>query len=76
MSRLPRVTGAEAIQALSRAGFAVIRHRGSHRFLRHADGRSTVVPVHSGEVLGPGIMAKLLRDAELSRTDFRRLLSR
>ena len=67
MSRLPRLTGQEAAQALSRAGFEVLRQRGSHLFLKHADGRATVVPTRSGEVLEPGIMSKILRDTKLSR---------
>ena len=73
MSRLPRLTGQEVIQALSRTGFEVVRQRGSHVFLKHVDGRATVIPIHSGEVLGPGIMAKILRDTELSREEFRKL---
>ena len=74
MSRLPWLTGQEMARALSKAGFEVVRQRGSHLFLRHVDGRSTVVPTHSGEVLGPGIMSKILRDAELTREEFRKLL--
>ncbi|MFH0824311.1 MAG: type II toxin-antitoxin system HicA family toxin [Pseudomonadota bacterium] len=36
------------IGALAKVGFGVTRIKGSHHFLRHADGRVTVVPVHSG----------------------------
>ena len=53
--KLPALTGAEVIQALERAGFAVARVRGSHHFLRHPDGRTTVVPVHAGETIGRGL---------------------
>jgi predicted RNA binding protein YcfA (HicA-like mRNA interferase family) len=67
MSKLPCLRGREVIRALGKAGFAVIRTRGSHLLLRHADGRSTVVPVHSGETIGPGLLAKVLSDCELSR---------
>jgi predicted RNA binding protein YcfA (HicA-like mRNA interferase family) len=74
MSRLPRLTGQEVVRALSKAGFEVLRRRGSHVFLKHADGRATVIPTHSGEVLGPGIMSKILRDAKLSQEEFRKLL--
>lgn len=74
MSRLPRLTGQEVVRALSEAGFELMRQRGSHMFLRHPDGRATVVPVYSGEALGPGILSKILRDTELSRNEFRRLL--
>ncbi len=29
-----------------------LRVKGSHHFLRHGDGRSTVLPVHAGEMIG------------------------
>lgn len=74
MSRLPRLTGQEVVRALSRAGFEVLRRRGSHLFLKHGDGRATVVPTHGGEVLGPGIMSKILRDTKFGREEFRKLL--
>jgi predicted RNA binding protein YcfA (HicA-like mRNA interferase family) len=70
MSKLPRCTGKQLIEALQRAGFEVVRIRGSHHFLRHPDGRRAVVPVHSGETIGPGLLSKILRDSELSRDDF------
>jgi predicted RNA binding protein YcfA (HicA-like mRNA interferase family) len=69
MSRSPRVTGAELIAALTRVGFAVVRVRGSHHFLRHKDGRGTVVPVHSGETIGPGLLHKILRDCQIAVED-------
>jgi len=40
----------------------------------HPDGRRTVVPVHRGEVIGPGLMLKILRDCELERDEFMKLL--
>jgi predicted RNA binding protein YcfA (HicA-like mRNA interferase family) len=72
--KLPRLTGAEVIQALQRGGFAVVRIRSNHHFLRHADGRTTMVPVHAGETIGPGLMSKILRDCSLDREQFRGLL--
>jgi predicted RNA binding protein YcfA (HicA-like mRNA interferase family) len=74
MSRLPQVTGQEVVRALTRAGFLLERQRGSHHFMRHPDGRSTVVPVHRGDDLGRGILSKILQDTEMSREEFRRLL--
>jgi predicted RNA binding protein YcfA (HicA-like mRNA interferase family) len=74
MTKLPAVTGKALIAALAKAGFEVIRIKGSHHYLRHPDGRSTVVPVHAGETLGSGLMAKILKDCELSREDFLHLL--
>ena len=65
MARLPRLRGREVIAALRRAGFAVVRIRGSHHFLKHDDGRATVVPVHAGETIGPGLLKQILSDVEL-----------
>ncbi|MBY0319948.1 MAG: type II toxin-antitoxin system HicA family toxin [Reyranella sp.] len=74
MTRLPPVTGRELVAALGRKGFQVIRVRGSHHVLRHADGRMTVVPVHGREEIGPGLLAKILRDCDMSRDELRGLL--
>lgn len=74
MSRLPRVRGKQVLAALRRAGFEVVRIRGSHHFLRHPDGRTTVVAVHSSEHIGPGLMTRILADCELTREDFEKLL--
>ena len=74
MTKLPRLKGQELITALRKAGFEVIRVRGSHHFLRHPDGRCTVVPVHSGETIGPGLMSKILRDCEMTRDELYQLL--
>jgi predicted RNA binding protein YcfA (HicA-like mRNA interferase family) len=74
VTRLPRLSGSELVRAFGEAGFELVRTRGSHCFLRHPDGRATVVPVHAGETLGPGLLSKILRDAELTRDELIRLL--
>ena len=73
MTKLPALTGEDVVNALGKAGYAVLRILGSHHFLRHPDGRTTVVPVHSGETIGPGLMGKILRDWSLSRDEFSNL---
>ena len=35
-------------------------------FSKTADGRTTTVPVHSGETIGPGLLRSIVRDVELS----------
>jgi predicted RNA binding protein YcfA (HicA-like mRNA interferase family) len=74
MSKLPALTGKAVVEALGHAGFAVVRTRSSHHFLRHPDGRTTVVPVHAGETIGPGLLSKILRDCGLTREEFAALL--
>lgn len=74
MTDFPSVTGKKLISALKKAGFDSVRTKGSHHFLRHADGRTTVVPVHAGEAIGKGLLSKILRDCEISRDHLRSLL--
>lgn len=74
MSSFPAVTGRQAIRALRRLDFAVIRIKGSHHFLQHPDGRCTVVPVHRGETIGRGLMMQILKDCDLERDVFQKEL--
>ena len=74
MSRLPRLPGRAIIAALERAGFVVIRVKGSHHRLQHSDGRATTVPVHGTEIVGPGLLSKILRDCEITSDEFDRLV--
>lgn len=74
MSRYSAPTGTQLINALRKLGFEVIRTKGSHRFLRHADGRCTTVPVHRGETIGRGLLAQILRDCEITRDELQEQL--
>ena len=75
MSRLPTITAKEMIRALRRAGFEVEPETGSsHLALRHpVTGRKTIVPRHAGD-LKRGLVQGILKEAGLSREQFRRLL--
>jgi len=74
MTRLPRHRGKEVVSALLKHGFEVSRVKGSHYHIRHSDGRSTTVPVHTGETIGPGLMSKILKDCELTSEDITSVL--
>ncbi|MBA3630599.1 MAG: type II toxin-antitoxin system HicA family toxin [Actinobacteria bacterium] len=69
---LPVVSGAEVARALTKAGFAHVSQRGSHMKLRHSDGRTAIVPLH--RELARGTLRSILRQANLSPEDFRKLL--
>ena len=60
MSGRPRVTGAELIAGLQKAGFTVIRIKGSHHMMRHADGSAVSVPVHPGRDMPKGTLRGIL----------------
>ena len=74
MAKTPRLTGKELIKILRSNGFEVVRVRGSHHILKNSSGKVTEVPVHSNEVIGPGLLAKILTDCELKKEDLLKLL--
>jgi predicted RNA binding protein YcfA (HicA-like mRNA interferase family) len=74
MSDFPTLTGKRLIKVLGAFGFQVGWIKGSHYFLRHPDGRCTVIPVHRGEAIGSGLFGRILRDCELSREELRAAL--
>ena len=53
MSKLPALTGTALISILKKIGFTIDRQRGSHVFMKHPDGRATVIPIHAKETIGP-----------------------
>jgi predicted RNA binding protein YcfA (HicA-like mRNA interferase family) len=74
MPPVPAVRGDRVVRALERAGFAVVRVSGSHRILRHPDGRGTTVPVHPGRDIAKGTLRGILSDSGLSVDDLLKLL--
>ena len=69
MSNTRSYTGKELLKILLKLGFEEVRVKGSHHFLRHPDGRSTVIPIHSNEDIGIGLLMKILKDTELTKED-------
>jgi predicted RNA binding protein YcfA (HicA-like mRNA interferase family) len=61
MPPVPAVRGLQLVKALEKAGFELARVRGSHHVLRHTDGRTVAVPVHSGREVPPGTLRGVLR---------------
>jgi len=62
----------EVLAKLLRAGFVDVRQTGSHKVLRHPDGRQTYVAMHPG-TLPTGTFRKILKQAGLSEEQFRDL---
>jgi predicted RNA binding protein YcfA (HicA-like mRNA interferase family) len=66
MGKLPVLKPREVIAILEKLGFVETRQRGSHKQFRHADGRSTTVPFHSGRDLSPVLLRQIARDIGLT----------
>jgi len=73
MSKLPIISGMEAIKAFSRAGWIPHRQVGSHVVLRKEGSKVTLsVPKH--KELKPGLLRGLIKAAGLSVEEFEKLL--
>ena len=70
--KLPRLSGHKVIKILSKQGFEVVRQKGSHVFLRHSDGRTTVVPNH--KEIDKGTLLEIIRQAGLTKNEFLELV--
>ena len=64
----------KVIRALENIGFRQIRQKGSHLFMRHPDGRTTLITIHPGEEIGKGMIRKIINDAELTRDEWFELI--
>ncbi len=75
MTKLPSVPAREVVRVAERLGFAFDRQKGSHAvYLRAADHRRLVIPVHPGRDLKPGTLRGLIDDMGLSVEEFVALL--
>ena len=74
MEKLPRVTAAEAIKVLERAGFLLVRQSGSHKIYKNEEGKRVTVPYHAGRTLHPKVLQSILSDANLTVKSFKDLL--
>ena len=68
--KLPRVSAADAVRVLEKAGFFLARQSGSHRIYKNAEGRRATIPFHSGKELHPKILKSILRDTDLTVEEF------
>jgi len=75
-SRLPSLTAQQVIRALERGGFLVVRVKGSHHIMEHAQdpSRRTTVPLHKGKDLPRGLVRKIINDVGLTVDEFQALL--
>lgn len=69
MTRLPIISGADAVRAFQTAGWAIARRKGSHVILVKRSSRANLsVPQH--KELDPGTLRGLIRDAGISTLEF------
>jgi len=62
------------IKVLQKAGFRIIRQKGSHVIMMNDRNIRIVIPVHPGKNVKPGLIRAIIKEAGLSRQDFLRLI--
>jgi predicted RNA binding protein YcfA (HicA-like mRNA interferase family) len=70
--KLPVLSGKQIIKVLAKIGFLPVRQKGSHVFLRHVDGRRTVVPLH--EEVNKSTVMDIIEQTKLTKGEFLKLL--
>jgi predicted RNA binding protein YcfA (HicA-like mRNA interferase family) len=73
MSKIPQISGDKCIAALQKAGFYVVRQKGSHVILRREE-PSTRVVVPNHKTLKKGMLSGIIKDAGLTVDEFLELL--
>jgi predicted RNA binding protein YcfA (HicA-like mRNA interferase family) len=67
MSKIMPLPSKKVINVLENIGFEKVRQKGNHLFLRHPDGRTTIVPIHPTDKIGKGMINKIIKDAKITR---------
>jgi predicted RNA binding protein YcfA (HicA-like mRNA interferase family) len=58
------------LKGLIKIGFVEVRQKGSHKQLRHPDGRCTTIPFHPGRDVAPLLLKQILKDVKLTIEEF------
>ena len=74
MSKLPVVSGNEAVRAFGKLGYMVDHQTGRHLILRHRDPPHRRLTVPNHRELAKGTLRSLVRQAGLTVDQFRSLL--
>ncbi len=74
MNKILPIPAKKVVKALENIGFEQIRQKDSHLFLRHPDGRTTIVPMHPTEKIGRGMINKIIKDAKITREEWIELI--
>jgi len=70
MSKLTTISGKKLGKILEKLGFEKVYGKGSHIRYIHSDGRRTVVPTHSNEDIGVGLLVEILKQIKISKDEY------
>ena len=76
MSKFKPVKAGKIIKVLDHLGFVSVRQKGSHLIMKHVDGQIVVIPIHSDEEIGRGLLQEIIRGTKSTREEFLKLLNK
>ncbi|MFY9269458.1 MAG: type II toxin-antitoxin system HicA family toxin [Candidatus Manganitrophaceae bacterium] len=70
-AKLPRLTAKQLIKQMKKHGYTLYQSEGGHQHFTHPQkpGKITI-PMHSGKIIGPGLLKAILRQIKLSSQEF------
>jgi predicted RNA binding protein YcfA (HicA-like mRNA interferase family) len=71
LSKLPLLSWREVVKVLVKAGFKIVRQKGSHLILAKNE---FVVPIPRHEEIKRGLLIEIMAEAGLTKEEFLRLL--
>ncbi len=60
--KLPRINADKLIKVLTKHGYECVRQSGSHMIFRNEDNIRVTVPYHSGKIIHPKILKRIIED--------------
>jgi len=73
MGNVPVLKPQDIVSKLIQLGFSEVRQRGSHKQIKHPDGRNTTVPFHKGRDISPVLTRQIAKDIGLTIEEFLQL---
>lgn len=70
-NKLPSITCKQLIKILEKKGFYFSRQSGSHAIYKNEAGRRTTIPIHSGKIIGKGLLSQIMKDTDISVEDLK-----
>jgi len=53
-------------------GFVKVRQSGSHAIYRNTSGKRTTIPLHSGKIIGKGLLKQIMKDTDINPEELRK----
>jgi len=76
MTKLPVISGREAVRAFERGGWRVVRRAKSRHIIMKKEGVVTTLSIPEHKVLDRGLLRSLIRDAYIPIEKFNELLKK